>query len=279
MTAQTSARAKPYCSSMNPSPEWNIGRQRILERFDFVAARLREWSTRGNGPTMAQGRRPWSREAGSRTVARETAVQRLHASLRPSITLRSRRHAPCPSSLALLLSARRVARARRRCRRRSQARDHARCRASRRPSAACTRCGTIPEACARHRRACSPARPSDPYKFAVVRISPTCQARARFVDAAKAQPSQATGWKFNDLIRVPNAACPSQQAVVRVWRKPAAVAPPELDAQGKSRIYLEEQKQGGRCRQARGRADVRRDDGGRGQACADRGVVDAIEAA
>lgn len=100
----------------------------------------------------------------------------------------------------------------------------------------------IPEACARLEGMFT-GQAEDPYTFAVVRISPTCQARARFVDAAKAQPSQATGWKFNDLIRVPNASCPSQQAVVRVWRKPAAAAPPALDAQGKSRIYLEEQRE------------------------------------
>ncbi|MEE7565553.1 hypothetical protein HH297_02875, partial [Xanthomonas sp. Kuri4-3] len=47
---------------------------------------------------------------------------------------------------------------------------------------------------------------------------------------------------FNELIRVPSAACPSQQAVVRVWRKPAGDKP-ALDGQGQSRIYLEEAKQ------------------------------------
>ena len=52
----------------------------------------------------------------------------------------------------------------------------------------------------------------------------------------------ASGWIFNDVIRVPSASCPSQQAVVRVWRKPAA-AKPQLDGQGQSRIYLEEAKQ------------------------------------
>src|SRR3546814_12551345 len=60
-----------------------------------------------------------------------------------------------------------------------------------------------------------------------------------FVDAAKAKPSEATGWKFNDLIRVPSAACPSQRAVVRVWRKPVVVGE-ERDGQGQARIYLEE---------------------------------------
>jgi hypothetical protein len=101
---------------------------------------------------------------------------------------------------------------------------------------------TIPEACARIEGMFT-GDAAQPYKFAVVRTSANCQPRARFVDAAKAQPSEAQGWKFNDLIRVPNAACPSQQAVVRVWRKPADVAPPKLDAQGRSRIYLEESRQ------------------------------------
>ncbi|HVR81459.1 MAG TPA: hypothetical protein VHF02_05210 [Luteimonas sp.] len=97
----------------------------------------------------------------------------------------------------------------------------------------------IPEACARLEGMFT-GDAAQPYKFAVVRTSPNCQARARFVDAAKAKPSAASGWKFNDLIRVPNAACATQLAVVRVWRLPAEVAPPELDAQGRSRIYLKE---------------------------------------
>jgi len=99
----------------------------------------------------------------------------------------------------------------------------------------------IPEACARLEGMFT-GDAAQPYKFAVVRSSPNCQPRARFVDAAKAQPSQAAGWKFNDLIRVPSAACPQQQAVVRVWRKPAAVAPPQLDAQGRARLYLQDEK-------------------------------------
>ena len=99
----------------------------------------------------------------------------------------------------------------------------------------------IPEACARIEGAFT-GQVAEPYKFAVVRTSQNCQPRARFVDAAKAKPSAAAGWKFNDLIRVPNAACPSQQAVVRVWRKPVDQTI-ELDGQGQSRIYLEESKQ------------------------------------
>ena len=98
---------------------------------------------------------------------------------------------------------------------------------------------TIPEACARIEGLFTRTA-AEPYKFAVVRTSANCQARARFVDAGKAKPSEKGGWKFNDLIRVPNAACPSQQAVVRIWRKPTDGAPPKLDAQGRSRIYLKD---------------------------------------
>src|SRR3546814_14918531 len=77
----------------------------------------------------------------------------------------------------------------------------------------------IPEACARIEGAFT-GQAVEPYKFAVVRTSPNCQPRARFVDAAKAKPSEATGWKFNDLLRVPSAACPSQRAGVRVRPNP-----------------------------------------------------------
>jgi hypothetical protein len=101
---------------------------------------------------------------------------------------------------------------------------------------------TIPEACARlEGRFTGDA--AQPYEFAVVRTSPRCQPRARFVDAAKAKPSAQAGWKFNDLIRVPNASCGTQFALVRVWRKPAGSALPKLDGQGQSRIYLEESRQ------------------------------------
>ena len=98
---------------------------------------------------------------------------------------------------------------------------------------------TIPEACARLQGQFTGVA-SKPYAFAAVRSSARCQARARLVDAAGAKASAATGWVLNDVIRVPNAACPSQQAVVRVWRKDAKAAPPKLDAQGRSRIYLKE---------------------------------------
>ena len=55
-----------------------------------------------------------------------------------------------------------------------------------------------------------------------------------------AKASAASGWLLNDVIRVPSAACPAQQAVVRIWRKDEKVAPPKADAQGRSRIYLKD---------------------------------------
>lgn len=99
----------------------------------------------------------------------------------------------------------------------------------------------IPEACARLEGAFT-GDAAEPYRYAPVRTSPQCQPRARFVDFDEAKPSVAAGWKLNDVIRVPSAACPAQQAVVRVWRKPGSAAPPGLDAQGQARIYLEEAK-------------------------------------
>jgi hypothetical protein len=99
----------------------------------------------------------------------------------------------------------------------------------------------IPEACTRMQGTFT-GDAAQPYKYEVLRTSPQCQPRARFVDYAKAQPSEAAGWKFNDLIRVPSAACPSQQAVVRVWRLPGDNKP-TLDGQGSARVYLQEAKE------------------------------------
>ncbi|UKE74128.1 hypothetical protein [Xanthomonas graminis] len=98
----------------------------------------------------------------------------------------------------------------------------------------------IPEACVRFEGVYT-GDAAQPYTFSAVRSSPTCQPRAKLVEFDQARPSEATGWKFNDVIRVPSAACPSQQAVVRVWRKPVATKA-DLDGQGQSRIYLEEAK-------------------------------------
>jgi hypothetical protein len=99
----------------------------------------------------------------------------------------------------------------------------------------------IPEACARIQGRFT-GNPADPYKFELVKTSPNCAPRAKLVDAAKARPGEAAGWKFNDLVRVPSTQCATQFAVVRVWRKAVGVAPPKLDAQGKSRLYLEQER-------------------------------------
>lgn len=97
----------------------------------------------------------------------------------------------------------------------------------------------IPEACARLEGQFT-GDAKMPYRFAAVRTSERCQARARLVDAAGAKASAANGWVLNDVIRVPSASCKAQQAVVRVWRKDVKNTPPKLDAQGRSRIYLKD---------------------------------------
>jgi hypothetical protein len=101
---------------------------------------------------------------------------------------------------------------------------------------------TIPEACTRLEGVFT-GDPAQPYRMQAVQTAPTCQPRARFLDAAQAQPAQASGWILNDVIRVPDAACPSSEAVVQVWRKPVDQAM-ERDGQGQVRIYLQDaQKQ------------------------------------
>ena len=98
---------------------------------------------------------------------------------------------------------------------------------------------TIPEACARLEGKFTGDN-AKPYTFAAVATSARCQPRARLVDAAVAKASVANGWLLNDVIRVPSASCPSQQAVVRVWRHASKAKPPQLDAQGRARIYLKD---------------------------------------
>ena len=104
---------------------------------------------------------------------------------------------------------------------------------------------SIPEACAALQGRFT-GDAASPYAFAAVRSSASCQPRARFVDAARARPSEATGWKLNDVIRVPSKECPGLAAVVEVWRKPVAATPPALDAQGRARLYLDEAKAKGK---------------------------------
>ena len=115
-----------------------------------------------------------------------------------------------------------------------------------RPAASAQATGTvhtvrqIPEACTRIEGRFT-GTAAQPYDMQLVRTSPQCQPRAVFLDASKVNPSEAAGWKLNEVARIPSASCSSQQAVIEVWRKPAGqqVA---LDGQGQSRIYLEEAK-------------------------------------
>lgn len=108
----------------------------------------------------------------------------------------------------------------------------------------------IPEACTRLEGRFTDD-PAVPYRLDVVRTSPRCQPRARFIDVARAPPENGGGWRLNDVIRVPSAACPSRQAVVRIWRKPVDLRP-VLDAQGKARVYLEQaRRQAGQGQPAR----------------------------
>ena len=99
----------------------------------------------------------------------------------------------------------------------------------------------IPEACARFEGVFT-GQAADPYRMTPVKTHPQCQPRARLVSFEKARPSVEKGWKLNERIVVTREGCPAQQAVVQVWRHTGAAAPPKLDAQGRSRIYLEEAK-------------------------------------
>lgn len=98
----------------------------------------------------------------------------------------------------------------------------------------------IPEACTRiEGRFTGDA--ATPYDMQLRRSSPQCQARAVFLDFAKVTPRVASGWKLNEVVRIPSASCSSQLAVVEVWRKPAGQQV-SLDGQGKNRVYLEDAK-------------------------------------
>lgn len=98
----------------------------------------------------------------------------------------------------------------------------------------------IPEACTRiEGRFTGDA--AAPYDMQLLRTSPQCQPRAAFLDSAKVNPGEATGWKLNELVRIPSATCSTQRALIEVWRKPAGQQV-TLDGQGQNRVYLEDAK-------------------------------------
>lgn len=125
----------------------------------------------------------------------------------------------------------------------------------------------IPEACARlEGRFTDDA--DEPYQLRVVASAPQCQRRALLSDHSAVEDDGGAGWILHDRIRVPSAACASQQAVLDVWRKPGNAQPPQLDAQGRMRVYLQDAKaraQSPEARQAMPRYAVRM--GVEGAAC------------
>ena len=101
---------------------------------------------------------------------------------------------------------------------------------------------TIPEACARISGQFT-GIPDKPYTMQVSKTSPRCVARAELVSADKVKPESDPRFVLNDLVKVPNAACPSQLATLSVWRLKVNNAPYKLDAQGRARVYLQEKAQ------------------------------------
>lgn len=99
----------------------------------------------------------------------------------------------------------------------------------------------FPEACARISGMFT-GKPAEPYAFAVTQTDPRCAPRAELVDAKKVKAATASGWTFHDQVKVPSAACSSQVATVKVWRDSVKLAPPKLDAQGRSRVYAADAK-------------------------------------
>ena len=101
----------------------------------------------------------------------------------------------------------------------------------------------IPEACA-WLEGTFTGDAKTPYKLVPVRSSPTCQARARLLNPEKAKPSEASGWKLNDVVRIPSKDCSGLTAVIEVWRLAADAKSLQLDAQGRARLYLQDAKVG-----------------------------------
>jgi len=101
----------------------------------------------------------------------------------------------------------------------------------------------IPEACVRLEGQFT-GDATTPYRFRAVKRDP-CVQRAVYADAAtlRLAPTVKSGWILNDRISVPRADAPACMATIEVWRQPGDATPPKLDAQGRSRIYLDKPQQ------------------------------------
>jgi hypothetical protein len=101
----------------------------------------------------------------------------------------------------------------------------------------------IPEACVRLQGQFT-GDAATPYSFEAVQGT-RCAQRAMYVAAStmKQAPAAASGWILNDRISVPRADAPTCVAVIEIWRRDGNATPPKLDAQGRSRMYLDKPQQ------------------------------------
>jgi hypothetical protein len=97
----------------------------------------------------------------------------------------------------------------------------------------------IPEACVRLEGLFT-GDAAAPYKLEVIPRDP-CAQRAVYVEPGRVHPSPSVAghWLLNDRIAVPRADGPACTVTVEIWRKPGDTVPPSLDAQGRSRLYLD----------------------------------------
>ncbi len=97
----------------------------------------------------------------------------------------------------------------------------------------------IPEACVRLQGQFT-GDATKPYTFEAAPRE-RCAQRAAYVDAStlKKAPTAKSGWILNDRISVPRTDAPNCVAVLEVWRHEGNTAPPALDPQGRSRLYLD----------------------------------------
>src|SRR5690606_38139983 len=178
-TAHASASANPYCSSMNPLPQVNAGEaHRTGGLWHREAGPANAAGAAGGGPAASGGVQP--------------GCASLSTPPEPGPGMK-------PGCIALCIAGWLGAQAPLA----AQAPEIVRPAAAPQPTGAVHTLRQIPEACARIEGVFT-GDADGPYRFSVVQTSPACQPRARLVDAAKARPSEADGWIFHDLIRVPN---------------------------------------------------------------------------